>query len=119
LNFEEYVNERHKIFNLQDANKECMNINWASLSLGGEVGEFQNIVKKINRDHGGVMNQDILQKMKDELGDVLWYWLFICDILELNPESIMEYNMSKLKKRYGINSEAVIKKARRDLEFQP
>jgi len=38
VKFEEYVDERHRIFNIQDANKECMNINWGSLSLGGEIG---------------------------------------------------------------------------------
>jgi len=103
MNFEEYVNERHRIFNAQDANKECMNINWGSLSLGGEIGEFQNLVKKINRDDGGIITGARLQQMKDELGDVLWYWLFICDILKLSPSSIMELNMNKLKMRYNIN----------------
>lgn len=102
MKFEDYVNERHRIFSLQDANKECMNINWGSLSLGGEVGEFQNIVKKIMRDDGGIITADRKMQMKDELGDVLWYWLFVCDILKLNPEDLMEYNMSKLKMRYGI-----------------
>ncbi len=102
MNFDDYVNERHRIFNKQDANKECMNINWASLSLGGEVGEFQNIVKKVMRDDGGMITTDRKLMMKDELGDVLWYWLFVCDILNLNPETVMEHNMIKLKKRYGI-----------------
>ena len=105
MNFEEYVKERHRIFNVQDANKECMNINWGSLSLGGEIGEFQNLVKKINRDDGGIITTNRLQQMEDELGDILWYWLFVCDILKLNPKSIMDCNMHKLKKRYGIEIE--------------
>lgn len=100
--FEDYVKERHRIFNLQDANKECLNINWGTLSLNGEVGEFANIVKKINRDDGGIITDEKLYQMKDELGDVMWYWLFVCDILKLKPEEIMQFNMNKLKKRYGI-----------------
>jgi len=102
MKFEDYVNERHRIFNKQDANKEVMNLLWASNSLGGETGEFQNIVKKIYRDYTGKVTDGTLFMMKDELGDVLWYWLFVCDILNLNPETIMEHNMIKLKKRYGI-----------------
>lgn len=67
LNFEQYINERHRIFNVQDANKECLNINWGSLSLGGEVGEFQNLVKKINRDDEGIITNQRLADMQDEL----------------------------------------------------
>jgi len=102
MTFEEYIKERHRIFNIQDANKECMSINWGALSLGGEVGEFQNLVKKIKRDDGGKITLDKRLQMADELGDILWYWLFVCDILKLSPEAIMEYNMNKLKTRYDL-----------------
>ena len=67
MNFEQYINERYRIFNVQDANKECLNINWGSLSLGGEVGEFQNLVKKINRDDKGIITNQRLADMQDEL----------------------------------------------------
>jgi len=103
LRFEDYVNERHRIFNAQDANKECMNINWGSLSLAGEIGEFCNLVKKINRDDGGVITADRKHQMKDELGDVFWYFLFVCDILKIKPEDIFEYNLLKLRTRYNIS----------------
>ncbi len=103
MNFDEYVKERHRIFNFQDANKECMNINWGALSLGGEIGEFQNLVKKIKRDDDGKITPDRLIQMADEMGDILWYWLFVCDILKLNPANIMEYNMNKLKTRYNLD----------------
>ena len=102
MKFEDYINQRHRIFNQQDANKECLNINWASLSLGGEIGEFQNLVNKINRDDGGLVTSDRAEQMNDELGDILWYWLFVFDILKFDPGDIMENNLEKLKKRYGI-----------------
>jgi len=103
MNFERYVSERHRIFNKQDANKECMNIEWASVSLAGEIGEFCNLVKKIKRDDGGVVSAERLLKMGDELGDIIWYWLFVCDVLNMDPEIVMGYNMDKLKKRYHID----------------
>jgi len=102
MKFEDYVKERHRIFNEQDANKECMNLLWGSNSLGGETGEFQNIVKKIMRDDDGDITSIRKLQMKDELGDIFWYLLFVCDILKLNPEDVIEYNLQKLKKRYNI-----------------
>lgn len=100
--FKDYVEERDRLFKLQDRNKETANINWASLSLGGEIGEFLNEVKKINRDDKGVITDKRLALMQDELGDIIWYWLFVCDILKLKFEDVLENNMIKLKKRYGI-----------------
>lgn len=102
MKFDEYVKERHRIFNEQDANKECMNINWGAVSLGGEIGEFLNLVKKIKRDDKGVITPERRKQMLDELGDILWYWLFVCDILHFKPEDLMEFNMNKLKKRYNL-----------------
>jgi len=55
----------------------------------GEVGEFQNLVKKVNRDDGGLITSERMFQMKDEGGDVLWYFLFVCDILKLDPEDVM------------------------------
>ena len=71
MNFGDYVIERHRIFNEQDANKECMNIQWGSLSLGGEIGEFQNLVKKIERDDHGEITQKRIDTMRDEMGDII------------------------------------------------
>lgn len=104
MKFEEYIKERNKIFDLQPlgGGKETSNLLWASNSLGGETGEFQNIVKKIYRDYDQKITSEKFEDMKDELGDVLWYWLFVCDILDLKPEVIMKYNITKLKQRYGI-----------------
>jgi len=104
VKFEKYVKERERLFDLQPlgGGKETSNLLWASNSLGGETGEFQNIVKKIYRDYNGKITDGKLHQMKDELGDILWYWLFVCDILKLKPEELMEYNLEKLKKRHNI-----------------
>ena len=103
MNFEEYVSERNRIFSKQTVNKDYMSVLWASNALGGEVGEFQNIVKKMYRDDGGKLYSKRLVDMVDELGDIMWYWLFTCDTLNIDPEVIMGNNMDKLKKRYNID----------------
>jgi len=101
MKFEEYVIARKKMFENQPFNKETTNLLWASNSLAGEVGEFANVVKKVYRDKGG--NSDILlYDLKDELGDVMWYWLFVCEILKVDPNEIMNMNLAKLKKRYNL-----------------
>jgi len=89
MKFGEYIRERKRIFNIQDANIECMNLLWGSNSLGGEVGEFQNMVKKIYRDHGSKIPDALKEEMDLELGDQFWYFIFIFDIIESNPMLVL------------------------------
>ena len=77
------------------------NLEYPTLGLAGEAGEVANIVKKIQRDHGGVLNDEIRSKLKDELGDVLWYISACADELGLTLQEIAEYNVNKLAKRHG------------------
>lgn len=77
------------------------NLEYPTLGLTGEAGEVANIVKKIQRDHGGVINDDTRAKLKDELGDVLWYISACADELGLTLEEIAEYNVEKLAKRHN------------------
>ncbi|MDQ2747586.1 MAG: nucleoside triphosphate pyrophosphohydrolase family protein [Acidobacteriota bacterium] len=76
------------------------NLEYPTLGLTGEAGEVANIVKKIQRDFGGVINDEIRTKLKDELGDVLWYISACADELGLTLEEIAEYNVEKLAKRH-------------------
>lgn len=100
--FEEYVITRRKLFENQPFNKETTNLLWASNSLAGEVGEFANVVKKVYRDKGGDQNE-LMYNLKDELGDIMWYWLFVCDVLKVDPHEILNMNIAKLKERYSID----------------
>ena len=47
------------------------------------------------------MNEDIRTRLKDELGDVLWYISACADELDLTLNEIAEYNVDKLNKRHG------------------
>ncbi len=77
------------------------NLEYPTLGLTGEAGEVANIVKKIQRDHGGVINDEIRGKLKDELGDVLWYISACADELGLTLAEIADHNVAKLAKRHN------------------
>ncbi len=66
------------------------------LGLSGESGECADIVKK-SLFQGHDLNKE---KLKDELGDVLWYVALTAKGLGLTLEEIAQYNIEKLSKRY-------------------
>ena len=77
------------------------NLEYPTLGLAGEAGEVANIVKKIQRDFGGEITDEIRAKLKDELGDVLWYISACADELGLTLSEIAEFNIEKLAKRHN------------------
>ncbi len=77
------------------------NLEYPTLGLAGEAGEVANIVKKIQRDNAGVITDEVRGKLKDELGDVLWYISACADELGLTLDEIAAYNVNKLAKRHN------------------
>lgn len=77
------------------------NLEYPTLGLAGEAGEVANIVKKIQRDFNGEITEEIRAKLKDELGDVLWYISACADELGLSLEEIARFNVEKLAKRHN------------------
>ena len=77
------------------------NLEYPTLGLTGEAGEVANIVKKIQRDNAGVLTDEVRDKLRDELGDVLWYISACADELGLTPDEIAAFNVNKLAKRHG------------------
>ena len=71
----------------------------ASIGLSGEVGEFNDIVKKCVFQ-GKEMDEDIVTHLKSELGDVMWYVAQGCLALGTNIEELIDINTAKLKDRY-------------------
>ncbi len=80
--------------------KRLQNLEYPTLGLAGEAGEVANIVKKIQRDFGGKITDDTRAKLKDELGDVLWYISACGDELGLTLSEIAEFNIEKLAVRH-------------------
>jgi len=98
MNFEEYQSAASRTALYP---RRLSNLEYPTLGLAGEAGEVANIVKKIQRDHAGILNDEIRGKLKDELGDVLWYISACADELGITLTEIADYNVEKLAKRHG------------------
>ena len=68
----------------------------ACLGLSGEVGEFNDMIKKWVFHEKG-LDKDHLKK---ELGDVMWYVAMICHAMGFDLDDVMQTNIDKLKARY-------------------
>lgn len=75
------------------------NINYPTLGLVGEAGEIANVVKKVDRDDGGVLSDEKRDLLKKELGDVLWYISALSDELGFSIEDVAKANIEKLHGR--------------------
>jgi NTP pyrophosphatase (non-canonical NTP hydrolase) len=87
-----------------ESNRQNLEVNpsllvTASIGLSSEVGEFNEIIKKMIFQ-GKPLNEDNVFHMKRELGDVMWYWINACRALNLNPNEVIEENVRKLEARY-------------------
>ena len=98
LSFEEYSRQASETALYPNRLK---NLEYPTLGLAGEAGEVANIVKKIQRDFGGEITSETRAKLKDELGDVLWYISACADELGLSLDEIAQFNVEKLAKRHG------------------
>lgn len=66
------------------------------MGLCGEAGEVIDIVKKVMFQGHELSRKDI----RDELGDVAWYWSLACYALGFKASEVLEANIEKLKGRY-------------------
>jgi NTP pyrophosphatase (non-canonical NTP hydrolase) len=86
---------------------EQVMIVWNAIGLAGETGELVDLIKK------GIFHQHglDLEKVKKELGDVLWYVAALCTKLDIDLGEVMTANIEKLRQRYptGYNSEDSLK----------
>lgn len=70
----------------------------ALFGMSSEVGEIMSIFQ--HEYQGKPADKD---RVKDECGDLCW---FLCELLDtyfINLSDVMEYNVSKLKKRYPVS----------------
>ena len=66
------------------------------MGLNGESGEVIDVVKK-HMFQGHDLDVD---KIKKELGDVMWYVAEVCEALDLSMDEVMEANIAKLANRF-------------------
>lgn len=86
-------------FSSEQSNKESVDIGGifnACLGMSGEVGEFNDMIKK------WVFHEKELdmEHAKKEAGDILWYVVMLCESFGWNMDEIMQMNVDKLKARY-------------------
>ena len=71
----------------------------AAVGISAEGGEFTEIVKKMVFQ-GKPWNEDNIEHLIIELGDVLWYVAQACMALEIDFDDVIKGNIKKLEKRY-------------------
>lgn len=83
-------------------------LNHAAMGLAGEAGEVCDLVKKSH--HYGVPLPE--EKLKKELGDVLWYVSHACSVQGWSLEEIAKLNVAKLLERYpnGFSAQESVQK---------
>jgi NTP pyrophosphatase (non-canonical NTP hydrolase) len=67
-----------------------------ALGISGEAGEVADSLKKM-LFHGHPLD---VPAVADELGDVMWYVVLLCDTLGLTLNDVLEQNVEKRRKRY-------------------
>lgn len=87
----------NKYSNFQkNTEKKEFDLKYMSIGLAGEVGELLNEIKKLERDDDFILTSERKNKIKLELGDILWYYHGICSRLNLTLEEVLNSNMNKL-----------------------
>jgi NTP pyrophosphatase (non-canonical NTP hydrolase) len=89
------LSEDHPAF---DGVTRLLGVSYAALGMG-EAGEVQGKIKKVIRDSGGVITDEVREQIAGELGDTLWYLAAVADEFELDLGAIAQGNLDKLSDR--------------------
>lgn len=95
IDFKKYQQEARKTRNVSSEH----NMTYSTLGLAGEAGELANKVKKILR--GDENREELIEGIKGEMGDVLWYLAALSDDLGVELSDIADQNLEKLRSRYA------------------
>ena len=85
----------------------------ASIGLSGEVGEFNDIVKKV-LFQGKEVDEDTIKHLRSELGDVCWYLAQAMIALDTSFEEVLDINIAKLSDRYPGGFDALRSASRKE-----
>jgi len=100
LEFHEYSERAHATaFYSQSIKGNMPSLVYAALGVGGESGELLEKIKKLYRDSGGNLDEDIQLAIIKEAGDVLWYLNEVALMAGSSLEKVAEENLKKLEER--------------------
>jgi len=88
-----------RLTELETQDADVSRLMTAAFGMSAESGEFTEIVKKVFLQ-GKPYNDDNVEHLKVELGDILWYAAQACMALDVSFEDVMERNYLKLSARY-------------------
>ena len=72
---------------------------YLGLGVAGEAGEVADKLKKVLRDSGGVLTNEVRAALIKEIGDVLWYAARLGVELDISMSDIAARNVTKLEAR--------------------
>lgn len=98
MNFNEYQEKASQTAIYPNKNS-IVGLMYCTLGMSGEAGEVSERVKKLYRDHNGIVSEDIKKDITKELGDVLWYLSGIAKELNISLDDIATTNIEKLFSR--------------------
>ena len=67
--------------------------------LTGEAGEVSEKIKKLFRDHKGVLTKEYRLEIAKEIGDVMWYVAQLSTELGIKLSDVAKMNLEKLSSR--------------------
>ena len=85
---------------LNSKNVEVSRLFTAGIGLSGEVGEFNEIIKKI-MFQAKTFDSVTHEHMKKELGDIMWYVTQACLALKVDLSEVIIANKEKLSNRFS------------------
>lgn len=92
----EYLNYQDFINSLEAGEENIHMLLGAGIGMSGEVGEFNEILKK----HVWQGRDFDAEHAKKELGDIFWYFLMACKALDMTVEEVYQVLNNKLMARY-------------------
>lgn len=68
--------------------KHVSTINHQTLGMCGEVGEFANIVKKIDKGQLNLRDAKTIVRLAEEAADIFTYLMSLCGMLNIDMEKV-------------------------------
>jgi len=100
MDFNEYQIECRKT-DVGTSAQDCIKPGWLYYVLGvaGEAGEMVEKIKKLFRDKNGIIDDEFIQAVIKEMGDIQWYMARLADKFNIKFNEIPVANISKLSSR--------------------